>query len=50
MSGPNFMAMAKDVAGRHASARHQRRAAEKLAKKSVPALKKIIRRNKQRRK
>lgn len=49
MKGPNFMVMAGEIAKRHGSARHQRRAAEKLAGKSVPALKKIIRRNKQRR-
>lgn len=42
------MAMAKDIAGRRSSARHQRRAAEKLAKKSIPAMKKIIRRNNRR--
>lgn len=48
VKGPNFMAMAKDIEGRKAGSRHQRRAAEKLAKKSIPALKKIIRRNKQR--
>lgn len=45
-----FMAMAKEVENRRSSARHLRRKAEKLAKelegKSVPALKKIIRRRK----
>jgi hypothetical protein len=50
MRGPNFMAMANDVAGRRTSARHVRRAEEAIARKklSVPAMKKIIRRNKQR--
>lgn len=52
MSGPNFMAMAKEIANRHGSARHQRRKEKALARKtaSIPAMKKIIRRNKQRRK
>lgn len=50
MKGPNFMAMAKDVEGRRSSARHLRRKEEKLARKSIPAIKKIIRRNKQRQK
>lgn len=55
MKGRKFMAMASDAAGRRSSARHQRRAAEVQARKegaglSVPAMKKIIRRNKQRQK
>lgn len=52
--GPNFMALAGEVAKRRGSARHQRRAAEAEARahagKSVPAMKKIIRRNRQRQK
>lgn len=51
MSGIKFMAMAKAAEGRRSSARHQRRKEEALARqKSIPAIKKIIRRNKQRRK
>ena len=44
------MQMAKMAEGRQASARHQRRAEEAIARKSIPALKKLIRRNKQRQK
>jgi len=40
-----FMAAAKDIENRRSSARHKRRAAEKKA--SIPAMKKIIRRNRQ---
>jgi hypothetical protein len=51
MTGRGFISLAKEIAGRQASARHQRRAAEARAKKpSIPAMKKIIRRNKQRQK
>lgn len=40
--------MAKMAEGRMAASRHQRRAAEAMAGKSVPAIKKMIRRNLQR--
>lgn len=51
MKGPKFVATANRIANREAGARHQRRKAEKLAKQqqlSIPAMKKVIRRNKQR--
>lgn len=54
MSCPNFMALAKEIAKRKGSARHARRAAEaearRLQKLSIPAMKKIIRRNRQKNK
>lgn len=51
MSKGNFISTAKQMEGRLQSARHLRRAEEAKAKKlSVPAMKKIIRRNKQRQK
>lgn len=51
MSRVDFMKTVKAIEHRNAGSRHLRRKEEALARqKSIPAIKKIIRRNKQRRK